>query len=142
MIRRILVSLAVGAMIAVPNVASAQSATGSPYLFELISRPAFKNSFDAMFKGEANVDGWLKRYTDDKNGPAGPSKTYVVDGRSRIGGSVCMAHNCGENQFYYLFVDDGSKVVGLLIKGKVQRWFGVPSAAEKTTLLQISRSRS
>lgn len=140
MICRILIFLALSTLVAAPNVANAQPTSGSPYLFDLISRPAFKNSFDAMFKGEANVDGWLKRYTIDKNGPATPSKTYVIEGRSRIGGFVCMTHNCGDNQFYYLFNDDGSKAVGLMIKGDVQRWFGAPNAAEKTTLLRISKS--
>lgn len=140
MICRAFTFLVLSTLVVAANVANAQTSPGAPYLFDLISRPAFKNSFDAMFRGEANVDGWLKRYTVDKNGPATPAKTYVVEGRSRIGGFVCMTHNCGENQFYYLFNDDGSKAVGLMIKGNEQRWFGAPSAAEKTALVQLSRS--
>lgn len=140
MICRIFILLALSTLMLAPNVANAQIPPGSPYLFDLISRPAFRNSFDAMFRSEANVDAWLKRYTMDKNGPATPSKTYVVEGRGRIGGFVCMTHNCGDNQFYYLFNDDGSRAVGLMIKGDAQRWFGAPSTAEKTLLLRISKS--
>ena len=138
MIRRFLLLAVLGVAALMPIAANAQGTASAPYLFDLLAKPAFNASFDAMLKGEKNVDGWLQ----NKSGPASPARNYVTDGKPQFGGSLCKPHDCGENQFYYLFTQDGSRAVGLLIKANTQRWFGNPSAAEKSTLLQVSRSRS
>ena len=142
MFQRRLVALASALLILLASVGpvQAQGSTASPYLFELMAKPPFRNSFDAMFRDEKNVDGWLVRYSVDKNGPATPSRTYQTDGKPGIGGWVCETHNCGPNRFFYLFSQDGSRAVGLQIKNNAQRWFGNPSPAERNTLLQVVKT--
>ena len=122
------------------GLALAQGSPASPYLFDLMAKPPFKSSFEAMFKNEKNVDGWLARYSVDKNGPATPSRTYQTDGKPGIGGWVCETHNCGPNRFFYLFSQDGSRAVGLQLENNAQRWFGNPSPAERKTLLQVVKT--
>ncbi len=129
-------SMMLGLSILLASAGLANAQGSGPYLHDLFKKPPFKSSFQAMFRNEQNVDGWLP----DPTGPASPSKTYQTDGKPGIGGMVCKAHDCGANTFFYLFSQDGSRAVGILIKGKAQRWFGNPSPAEKNTLLQVAKS--
>jgi hypothetical protein len=137
MIRRSLIALPL-LLAVLPLEASAQRPPGGPNLSELLDRPAFRASYDALFKSERNVDDWIRDYTRTKDGPATPSNVIDVNGRPHIGAGVCKRHDCGNNQLRLLFSQDGGRVTGMLISPRGQRWFGNPTSAEKSALLAVS----
>src|SRR5262249_42951424 len=64
------------------DVAAQGASAGGPYLFDLLKRPQFRASFDALFKGEQNVDAWVTEFQRSGNGVADESKRYQIEGRT------------------------------------------------------------
>ncbi len=123
--------LIVCAIVAFPSKAIAE-----PYLFEMLTKPIYYKSWNSLFVGEKNIDTWLTRYAKTKNGPATPGKAIQL-GKTRYQiNMICQRHACGDNQFFVLFDQDGTKAWGLLLKdGKMERFFGNPDDEKKKALL-------
>jgi hypothetical protein len=117
-----------------PPWAFAQSA---PYLFDLLKRPAFRKSFDALFANERNVDDWIGVFQRTDNGVCGPSKRLQAGGVSYIAADVCKPRDCGDNHLQVLFSENGSRAAALLRSPRGQRWFGMPGSQERTLLQQL-----
>ena len=99
-----------------------------PYLFELLERPDFLESWQALFSGEKGVPSWLADYAITKDGPASPGKEITIDGKLNLAAFVCKAHSCPRNGFYVLFTENGKQAWGLLLDeiGKDMRYFNRP----------------
>lgn len=123
---------AIGLLLA-PLRAAAQSA---PYLFDLLKRPAFRKSFDALFADERNVDEWIVIFQKTDNGVCGPSKRLQAGGTIYVLADVCKPRDCGDNHLVILFSESGSRASALLRSPRGQRWFGTPDPQERAVLLQ------
>lgn len=114
--------------------ASAQSA---PYLFDLLKRPAFRKSFDALFADERGVDDWIGVFQRTDNGVCGPSKRVQAGGAIFIAADVCKPRDCADNHLQVLFSENGNRATALLRSPRGQRWFGTPGPQERALLLQL-----
>lgn len=121
-------------LLLMPLAASAQQS--APYLFDLLKRPAFRTSFDALFAGERNVDEWIGVFQRTNNGVCGPSRRLQAGGAVYIVADVCKPHDCGDNMLNVLFNENGSRATALLRSPRGQRWFGMPVPQERALLLQ------
>jgi hypothetical protein len=134
--RRRQVSIATVAAIGLllsPRPSSAQSA---PYLFDLLKRPAFRSSFDALFANERNVAEWIVVFQKTGNGVCGPSKRVQAGGAVYLAADVCKPRDCGDNHLQVLFSENGSRATALLRSPQGQRWFGMPGPQERALLQQ------
>lgn len=110
-------------------------ALAQEYLFDILAKPAYLKSWNAMLAGEKGVDAWLARYAKTKDGPSSPGKRVAVGGAAHYVGNVCKTHDCGDNRFFVLFTADGAKAWGLLVRdGSKERFFGNPDDAQKAAL--------
>jgi hypothetical protein len=116
----------------------ARAATGE-YLFDTLKKPAYRASWDALFRGK-RVPSWLARYSRTKNGPATPGKTVTLRGVAYQASFVCKAHDCADNRFAVLFAPRGRKAWGLLLThDTTQRFFGNPSPEMRAALVKAMR---
>jgi hypothetical protein len=130
-----LVLLALFASITSAMATSASVDASEPYLFDLLSKPSYQKSWNELFKGEKNVDGWLAKYAKTKDGPATPRRFVQSDGITYEVSTVCKTHDCGNNIFFVLFAPNGSKAWGLLLKNRTdERFFGNPDENNKQLL--------
>lgn len=127
-----MVAAATGLLLS-PRPISAQSA---PYLFDLLKRPAFRTSFDALFANERNVDEWIIVFQKTGNGVCGPSKRVQAGGAVYLAADVCKPRDCGDNHLQVLFSENGSRATALLRSPQGQRWFGTPGSQERALLQQ------
>lgn len=116
-----------------PRPSPAQTA---PYLFDLLKRPAFRNSFDALFANERNVAEWIIVFQKTGNGVCGPSKRVQAGGAVYLAADVCKPRDCGDNHLQVLFSENGSRATALLRSPQGQRWFGTPGPQERALLQQ------
>jgi len=70
-------------------------APGEEYLFDSLKKPAYRASWNAMFKGEKNVPAWLANFAKTYNGPTSPCKPLNIDGVEYKVHSVCKALRAG-----------------------------------------------
>jgi hypothetical protein len=106
------------------------------YLFDLLKQPAFHQSFDRLFEGQANVDGWIREFEETRNGVASPIEQRTIGQTPYVLAEVCKPHNCPNSVLRVLFSKDGTQASAVLITPKDKRWFGSPDAAEKQQLLK------
>jgi len=132
-LRRVLM-IAASIMIALAS-ASAQ-AQPFTYLFDLLKQPTFQRSFDRLFDGQPNVDGWIREFQQTRNGVASPIEQRQVGQTAYVLAEVCKPHDCPNNMLRVLFSKDGTQATAVLITPRGQRWFAMPNAAEKQELLK------
>lgn len=132
------------------SAASTADSTG-PYLYELLKRPAYLKSWQALFSGEQDVPPWLAQYT--KTGwVESPGKAITLNGQHYLIGTACKAHDCGDNQFYVLFAEDGLRAWGFLSELPYQnghfpdqpneRFFGQPDMVKQKLLRHFAQCAS
>ena len=113
----------------------ASPAFAQAYLYDLLAKPSYSKSWNALFLDEKNVDAWLAKYSKTQDGPAMPGKQLKLGGASYQINSVCKTHDCDRNMFYVLYAPNGAKAWGLLLKeGKSERFFGKPDEEQKNAL--------
>jgi hypothetical protein len=128
-------SLLFSFVIAVAIAAPSANSFAEPYLFDMLIKPIYLKSWNALFVGEKDIDSWLGRYAKTKNGPATPGTSIQLGETVYQVNMVCKTHECGDNQFVVLFAPNGKKAWGLLLKGgKTERFFGNPDDEKKKTL--------
>lgn len=111
------------------------STFAEPYLFELLTKPAYAKSWKKLLTGEKNIPPWLAQYAKTKDGPSTPGKAIQLDKGNYQIGTVCKTHDCGANQFFVLFAPDGTQAWGiLLINRETERFFGNPDDEKKAAL--------
>jgi hypothetical protein len=131
----LLVALLAGSAFAAPSA----KAPAEMRLNDFLAKPAYLQSWNALFRGEKDVDAWLARYSKTLNGPTAPEAGVQVGTIRYDATMVCKAHDCGDNRFYVLFAPNGAGAWGVLLKaGKAERFFGKPDEAKKGALRAIA----
>jgi hypothetical protein len=114
---------------------TASAAPMGPYLFEQLRKPEYKATFDALFKGQSNIEPWLKEYLRNRNGVDAPMETRIAGGKSYEFYSVCQPHNCPDNFIYVFFTPGGAHAWVLFTKDDgTSRFFGSPDAKMQAAL--------
>ena len=127
----LLVVLVIGSAITMAS----RTAFAEAYLYEVLAKPAYLKSWNALILGEENVDDWLAHYAKTKNGPAGAGIGVKLGTTRYQINSVCKTHDCGNNQFFVLFSANGAKAWGLLLTNmKGERFFGNPDEEKRQAL--------
>lgn len=117
-------------------------AFAGPYLHEVLNHTLYLASWNALFSGEKELDPWLVRYAQTRDGPATPGEVVQVDGNDYQINFVCKAHDCADNRFFLLFTLGGSKAWGYLVRnGKEERFFGMPDG-DKMNALRVAAKGS
>lgn len=110
-------------------------AAAETYLFDVLDKPRYKKSWDALLGEEKHLAPWLARYAKTRNGPTTPGTTITLGGARYQVHAVCKAHDCGDNMFHVLFAPGGARAWGLLLKDeKDERFFGNPDEEKKNAL--------
>ncbi len=112
-----------------------------PYLYDLLRQKPYHAAWDAMLKGEKNVERWVVTFGKTYDGVADTIKSVTVDGQSDTLGWVCKPHDCGNHQLYVLFAPDASAAWGMLVSDKDVRWFGAPSPSVKAALSNAGKQQ-
>jgi hypothetical protein len=100
-----------------------------PYLFDQLKKPVYLQAFNRLFKGEQNLEPWLKRYIKLRDGADAPMQTRQVQDQTYELYEVCKPHNCMGNSIYVLFVPGGAQAWALFTKDDGStRFFGNPDA--------------
>lgn len=120
-------------------------------LFETLKKPAYRASWDAMFKGEKNVPSWITNIGKGL-GQTSPCKASKIDDIEYTVHTVCKPHDCGANNFMVFFAPNGTQAWGVLIKtnygrsGKLvsssERFFGNPNQKMKDALIKAKDCES
>lgn len=111
------------------------AAFAEEYLFDILAKPGYLKSWNALLRAEKQLDPWLAQYARTRNGPTAPGATVTLGGTRYQIHNVCKAHDCGDNRFYVLFAPGGARAWGLLLKKeKDERFFGNPDDEKKDAL--------
>lgn len=135
MVRMIVAGL-VATMVAFALPAPLSAQGGQPYLFDLLKQPAFKESWDGLFRRNRNIDRWVHVFGGGGNGVSGPAEPVAADGRRFLSTDVCKPHDCADNQLFVLFVADGSRAWAALRHKDFVQWLGNPGPVERRLLEQ------
>jgi hypothetical protein len=136
MCKRMLAAIAAILTILIGSVLLAEEAAG-PYLYEQLTKPAYKATFKALFKGQKNLEPWLREYISRGNGVDIPSEKRIVAGKSLEYYEICQPHNCPGNVLSVLFEPGGGKAWALFTRDDgARRVFGNPDAAVRAALGQ------
>ncbi|MBL8567976.1 MAG: hypothetical protein JNK84_02720 [Phreatobacter sp.] len=133
---RMIVAGLVAAIVALGAPARLSAQSDQPYLFDLLKRPAFKDSWDNLFRRNRNVDRWVHVFGGGGNGVSGPAELVAADGRRFLSTDVCKPHDCADNQLFVLFTADGSRAWATLRHKDFVQWFGNPGPVERRLLEQ------
>lgn len=117
-------------------------------LFDALEKPAYRASWDAMFKGEKNVPLWVSNIGKGL-GQAAPCKGSKIDDTEYEVHDVCKPHDCGDNNFIVFFAPEGRQAWGVLIKttygrsgnllSSTERFFGKPDQKMKDALIKAKK---
>ena len=120
-------------------VMTASSAADLPYLFDVMKKPAYKHSVDAMLSGQP-VDPWVKGFFKNYDGVAGSGTAVTLGHAPYELYNVCEAHNCGGNFLYVLFTPSGGQAWAVFTKDDhIVRYYGHPDAAKQKFLDDATR---
>ena len=106
-----------------------------PWTGECLGKPAYRESWNALFRGEKNVDVWLTHCAKVPGPRNTPRGTVYLGGIPYLADYVCKVHDCGANLFIILYTPNGAKAWGLLWKDHTnERFFGKPDDEKKHAL--------
>jgi len=107
-------------------------------LYDLLKRSVFLKSWLALFSSEKDVPSWLAEYGKTKDGVVSPGGKITFGSQRYVVATVCKAHDCGNNQFYVLFAEDGKRAWGLLLLDEQrERFFNQPDTEKQKALRAV-----
>ncbi len=77
------------------------------YLFDLLQRPDFKQTLDAL-QGVQALPAWVRT-----GGTATPAQTVQVDGKAMLLATACKPHDCPTERVAFLYDAQGHAIWGL-----------------------------
>ena len=108
---------------------------GGPYLYERLRQPVYKQTFDALFNDQHNIEPWLKGYLKNSNGVDIPGETRMIGSKRYEIYQICQPHNCPGNVLYVFFEPGGSRAWALFTKDDgTSRFFGNPDTEMQAAL--------
>ena len=121
--------------LAIPAAAAEELA----YLYDVITKPAYKHSLTAIVAGQP-LESWVKGVLSGEEGLGTPGKTVAAGGAGYELYDVCQPHNCGGNFFYVLFTSGGGQAWAVLTKDdRIVRFYGAPNAAQQRLLSDATK---
>ena len=89
----------------------AQGQTKGPYLFDLPKLyPAAFKLWQQTIPRSMNFPSWLSKF----DGVAAPIRDVTVEGKSMKFSTVCMPHDCGDNEAGVLFSPQQNRIVAVV----------------------------
>jgi len=85
-----------------------------PYLFERLSNPLYKPTFDKLFQDKRNISLWFVGYINTRDGVDTPGKEITIGTHAYEVYAVCQPHNCPNSFIHIVFVPGGMKAWALL----------------------------
>jgi Inhibitor of vertebrate lysozyme (Ivy) len=132
--------LALSALLPINGWAEAPSGN---YLYEKLEKPTYKTAFKALFKGQFNLEPWLKEYIKNRDGVDAPGETRVIGEKTYDFYSICQPHNCPGNVIYVLFDQGGSHAWAFFTKDDgTSRFFGNPDMEMQTVLKAAAKANN
>ena len=111
-----------------------------PWTGECLGKPAYRESWNALFRGEKNVDVWLTHCAKVPGPRNTPTETVYLGGIPYLADYVFKVHDCGANFFIVLYTPNGAKAWGLLRKDYENgRFFGKPDDKKKHALRAMAK---
>ena len=109
-----------------------------PYLFERLLKPTYNKSFNALFKGQQNIEPWLKGYIRTRNGVDSPRETRTIGDKNYEFYKVCEPHHCSGNVIYVIFEPGGAHAWAYFTKDNgTSRFFGNPDIQTQNVLKSL-----
>jgi len=122
------------------------------FLDDRFKKPAYRASWQAMFKGEKNVAPWYAKMDNNYQSNANRCKPTTIDGIEYEVHTLCKKHDCGDNNFIVFFAPEGRQAWGVLLltaygpKGDLtkssERFFGKPDQKMKDALIKAKTCES
>ena len=110
------------------------------YLYNLLDRQPYHDTWNALLAGEKRVPTWLARYNESRRGTGTGVKTLEFDKQQYQASSVCKARECSESIFYVIFTPDSSRAFGrLVVNARTETFYGHPDDSMKDALRSLSR---
>jgi hypothetical protein len=110
-----------------------------PYLDEQLRQPAYKKTFNALFKGQHNIEPWLQGYLKNRNGLETPGRTRTIGSKKYELYSLCQPQYCPGSALHVFFEPGGLRAWALFNKEDgTLRFFGNPDAEMQTALKSAS----
>lgn len=105
------------------------------YLYEQLRKPAYNITFNALFKGQHNIEPWLKGYLKNRNGVDSRGEMRALGDKMYEFYEICEPHNC-EGNFIYVFFEQGGAHAWLLFTKDdgTSRFFGNPDTEMQSAL--------
>ncbi len=126
--------LALGMLASAPILAG-HAADALPYLYEQMTKPAYKAPLEALLRGRSGLPRWVGVFIKTLNGVANPGTSLTIEGKPFELYTVCEPHNCGGNFLYALYAQGGGQAWALVTKdGKAVAMLGNPDAAQQKAL--------
>lgn len=98
-----------------------------PYLFQRLENATYRASFDALFRGQKNLEPWLRRYLKSGDGVDVPGQLRNAGGRQYELYSIYQPHHAVGNGIYVVFQPGGSAAWAVFTKESTNyRFFGTP----------------
>jgi hypothetical protein len=111
-----------------------------PYLFQQLDHATYRQSLNALFRGEPNLAPWLRRYLNKRNGVDTPGQIVTAASENYELYEVCQPRNCPGNYIYVLFSRGGQKAWALFTReGGDYRFFGKPNGQQQALLTAAAR---
>jgi len=109
--------------------------SSGPYLYQSLSQPTYKKTFNKLFIDQQNIEPWLKGYINNRNGVDRPSEIRMVGNKKYELYGICQPHNCPGNYLYILFEPGGSHAWAIFTKdNRILRFFGNPNKEQQAAL--------
>jgi hypothetical protein len=113
---------------------SAAQAEELAYLYDVVTKPAYKHSLDTIVAGQP-VESWVRDVLSGEGGLGTPGKIVSAGPANYELYDVCQPHNCGGNFFYVLFTRGGGQAWAVMTTDdRIVRYYGSPNAAQQKLL--------
>ena len=96
------------APLALALLAGAAQAQTTPFLFDVLIKPAYRNGWEKLVKDVQPTPDWLEHFIKTYEGVAGPMKPLTIEGKAYEHYFVCKPQDCAAKKFEVLF-DAGTK---------------------------------
>ena len=116
-------------------IASAACAQETPYLFDVLLKPAYRAGWEKLMKEVQPTPDWLAQFSRNFDGVAGPMKSATIEGKAYEIYFVCKPHDCAAKKFEVMFEAASKRAYGALGgDGAPPFFYGAPTPAMQDAL--------
>jgi hypothetical protein len=123
------------ALLAVTLIATAAGAQETPFLFDVLLKPAYRNGWEKLMKEVQPTPDWLMTFSKTYDGVASPMKPTTIGGKAYELYFVCKPHDCAAKKFEVMFEAASKRAYGALGGDGVPPFFYGDPTPEKHDVL-------